>query len=119
MADSEAVAWNVQPAALLSGYAGKDPRGIGPYEYHMDGETLHLGTVPMGECDIASIIRQAKKPFFLSIFAGTAMDAVASRIRESAEQLLEALPDEKLRFVTPSEAAALYRKVREAEKDCV
>ena len=116
MADSEAVAWNVQPAALLSGYAGKDPRGIGPYEYHMDGETFHLGTVPMGECDIVSIIRQAKKPFFLSIFAGTAMDTVASRIRENAEKLLETLPDEKLRFVTPSEAAALYRKVRRADE---
>ena len=115
MCDGEAVAWNVQPAVLLSGYAGKDPRGIGPGEDHMDGETLHLGTVPMEECDLASLIREAKKPLFLSIFAGTAMSKAPSRIRENAETLQKALPGEKLRFVTPSQAAALYRKLRGAD----
>ncbi len=117
MANGEAVSWNVRPQVLFSGYAGTDPRGIGPYEYHLDGETLHLGTVPLGECDLASIIRGAEKPFFLSVFAGTASDAVASRISRSASELLEALPEEKIRFVTPAEAALLYKKIRKENED--
>ena len=116
MANGEAVAWNAGPEVLLSGYSGSDPRGIGPYEYHMDGATFHLGSVPLGECDLASIIRKAEKPFFLSVFAGTAAGNVATRISRSASELREALPDVKLRFVTPSQAREVYLKLRGEEK---
>jgi len=75
----------------------------------MDGDTFHLGTRPLGECDLASIIRRADTPFFLSVFAGTAAGPVASRMSQAAEELRAALPEKKLRFVTPSQAAALYR----------
>lgn len=46
MADSEAVSWDVAPHVILSGYSGSDPRGIGPYEYHMDRATFHMGSSP-------------------------------------------------------------------------
>lgn len=111
MADAEAFSWNVAPRVLLSGYSGSDPRGIGPYEAHLDGETLHLGVKPLGECDLESVIRGGETPLFLSVFAGTAMGPVASQIAKAAESLRAALPDKKLYFVTPSEAYALFRKV--------
>jgi len=109
MADSEAVSWNVAPDVILSGYSGSDPRGVGPGEYHMDGETFHIGSSPLGECDLVSIIRDADTPFFLSVFAGTAMGSVASQISRAVKELKEAMPEKKLRFVTPSAAAKLYR----------
>ena len=109
MADAEAFSWNIAPRVLLSGYSGSDPRGIGPYEAHMDGNTLHLGVKPLGECDLAAVIRGGDTPLFLSVFAGTAMGPVSSRIAEAAEELRAALPDKKLYFITPSEACALFR----------
>ena len=109
MADAEAVSWNVSPDVILSGYSGSDPRGIDPYEYHLDGKTLHLGTRPLGECDLVSIIRGATTPFFFSIFAGTAAGNISTVMEKAARELTEMLPDKKLRFVTPSAAAKLYK----------
>jgi len=116
MADAEAVSWNVTPDVILSGYSGSDPRGIGPYEYHMDGKTFHMGSRPLGECDLTEIIRNAGRPFFLSVFAGTAAGSVASRIQSAADELRTAMPDTKFRFVVPSVAAMLYK--RSCGKDC-
>ena len=44
MIDGESVAWNVQPYCVEGGYAGTDWRGIESHEYHMDGNTFHIGT---------------------------------------------------------------------------
>ena len=111
MLEAEAVAWNIRPDAILGGYSGADYRGISAYEYHLDGETFHIGSRPIGECDIAEIIRRAPegKPLFLSIYSGTASLNVATRIRRYAREWTEALPEKKLRFVTASQAA-LYRE---------
>lgn len=112
MADAEAVSWNVSPDVILSGYSGTDPRGIGPYEYHLDGSTFHLGSSPLGECDLVSIIQNAPDPLFLSVFAGTAMGPVASVIKKASDELKSALPSKKLIFVTPSLAGEIYRNWR-------
>ena len=31
-----------------SGYAGSDQRGLGPYEYHLVGNTFHVGSIEPG-----------------------------------------------------------------------
>ncbi|MBE6999779.1 MAG: hypothetical protein E7428_06295 [Ruminococcaceae bacterium] len=113
MAHSEAVAWNVGPGELLSGYSGSDPRGIGPYETHLDRDTFHMGSVPLGECDLVGILQNAEAPAFISVFAGTAMSEAPARIENAVRELIEALPDRKLRFVTPYVAKGIFKKLNE------
>ncbi len=112
MSEGEAVAWNVQPRALLGGYAGTDCRGIGPYEYHLDKNTFHIGSTPLGKADLVSLIHHAPqgRPLFLSVFSGTASSPVSTIIKEASEDLKRRLPNKKIIFVTVSQAAKLYQK---------
>ncbi|MEX0775547.1 MAG: hypothetical protein WD042_07510 [Phycisphaeraceae bacterium] len=76
MAQSEAVAWNVQPKVLLAGYHGRDRRAADPLGYHMDGATFHIDAVPGdGALDILpDLIERALpgEPLLLNLFCGTA-----------------------------------------------
>lgn len=112
MLEAEAVAWNVRPGAILGGYSGADYRGIGAYEYHLDGDTFHIGSRPLGECDVVSLIEHAPEgqPLFLSIFSGTGSLNVSTRILRYSIEWAEKLPNKKLVFVTATQAAQLYRE---------
>lgn len=115
MLDGETVAWNVKPDVVIGGYAGRDDRGIGPYEYHMDQDTFHIGSIPLGEVNVRELIEKAPKdrPLILSFFSGTAGQQVCSRIEAYAKKWQEQMPDKHFVFVTASQAAALYRKFLE------
>lgn len=116
MAEAEAVAWNVQPYMMNSGYAGTDPRGIGPYEYHMDGETFHIGSVQLkkGIEWIRDLVRNAPKgrPLFLNIFAGTGSRDTLRTIKEAAETLKACGQADGRRyfFLRSMDMAATYRE---------
>jgi hypothetical protein len=112
MAEGEAVAWNVQPYFLNSGYAGTDSRGIGPYEYHLDGRTFHIGSLYQKEHDIKKIIASAPKgkPLFLSIFAGTAAGDVCSDVKKFCDELKSQNTGKQYFFVKSSDLAATYRR---------
>jgi hypothetical protein len=111
MAEGEAVAWNVQPYFLNSGYAGTDSRGIGPYEYHMDGRTFHIGSLYQKEHDIKQIVKSAPKdkPLFLSIFAGTAAGDVCTDVKKFCEELKSQNDGKQYYFVRSMDLAATYR----------
>ncbi|MES2455626.1 MAG: hypothetical protein V4594_08810 [Bacteroidota bacterium] len=111
MAEGEAVAWNVKPYFLNSGYAGTDSRGIGPYEYHLDGETFHIGSLYQKEHDVKAIIKAAPqgKPLFLSIFAGTAAGDVCSDVKQFCEELKKQNDGKQYYFVRSMDLAATYR----------
>lgn len=112
MLEGEPVAWNVKPGVVLGGYAGRDDRGIGPYEYHLDDETFHIGSIPLGERDVVELIERAPegRPLFLSIFSATASIQVCSRIEAYAKEWKEKLPEKKIVYVTAAQAAELYKK---------
>lgn len=112
MLEGEPVAWNVKPGVVLGGYSGSDERGIGPYEYHLDDETFHIGSIPLGEKDVVKLIQEAPKeePLFLSIFSATAGNQVCSRIEAYAKEWEQKLPDKKIVYVTAAQAAQLYKK---------
>lgn len=111
MAEGEAVAWNVQPFFLNSGYAGTDSRGIGPYEYHMDGKTFHIGSLYQKEHDVKQIIKSAPKgkPLFLSIFAGTAAGDVCTDVKKFCEELKAQNDGKEYYFVRSADLAATYQ----------
>lgn len=133
MAESEAVAWNVRPYVLNSGYRSEpgDGRGIGPYECHMDGETLHLGSVDIGGGPeaIRELVRNRPpgRPLFLNLFGGTAAvhgnapywsgrsrtDAPA-RYKEFVAALKASEKEDGCRyfFLRSKDLAATYRKWR-------
>lgn len=120
MLDAEPVAWNVKPDVVIGGYAGRDERGIGPYEYHMDQDTFHIGSIPLGEVDVRELIEKAPKdrPLILSFFSGTAGQQVCSRIEAYAKKWQEQMPEKHFVFVTASRAAAVYREfVRKGDGD--
>lgn len=112
MLEGESVAWNVRPGVVIGGYEGVDDRGIGPYEYHMDGETFHMGSIPIGKTDVKALLEKAPKdrPVILSFFSGTAGLKVCSRIEAYAREWMKQMPDRKFVFVTASQAAGIYRK---------
>jgi len=115
MAEAEAVAWNVRPYMINSGYAGTDPRGVGPYEYHMDGDTFHVGSVyPKGDPEfIRSLVRNApRKPLFLNVFSGTASGDAPAAIEQMANALKASEEADGVRyaFVRSMDLAATYRK---------
>jgi len=118
MAEGEAVAWNVQPYFLNSGYAGTDSRGSGPYEYHMDGEAFHVGSLYQKEHDIKQIIKSAPKdkPLFLSIFAGTAAGDVCSDVKKFCEELKNQNDGKQYYFVRSMDLAATYRAYMKSPK---
>ena len=59
MIGAEPVAWRVKPYCINGGYAGTDWRGIGPYEYHMDDQTFHIGTTNSRESNLSNAIDDA------------------------------------------------------------
>ncbi len=111
MAEGEAIAWNVQPYFLNSGYAGTDSRGIGPYEYHMDGKSFHIGSLFQKEHNIKEIIKSAPKgkPLFLSIFAGTAAGDVCTDVKKFCEELKAQNDGKEYHFVRSADLAATYQ----------
>lgn len=116
MAEAEAVAWNVQPYMINSGYAGTDPRGVGPYEYHMDGQTFHIGSVfPKGDVEfIRNLVRNAPRnqPLFLNVFSGTASHDSPAAIQQMAEALKagETADERRYFFLRSMDLAATYRQ---------
>lgn len=111
MIDGESVAWNVQPYCLEGGYAGTDWRGIGPEEYHMDGECFHIGTTNSRPEYLDRILSQAsgEKPIFLSVMIGTACSDVPSYAAEIKARLEARGDGRRYHFVRTADLAATYR----------
>jgi hypothetical protein len=118
MAETEAVAWNIRPYAINSGYAGTEYRGVKPYEYHLDGETFHIGSIPLEDdvANIREIVRNAPKsqPLFLNIFSGTASGDAPRRIKEAADALksVEDQDGRRYVFLRTMDLAATYKEWR-------
>lgn len=111
MIDGESVAWNVQPYCLEGGYAGTDWRGIGPEEYHMDGECFHIGTTNSHPEYLDRVLDEAPadKPLFLSVMIGTACSDAPS-YAAALKARLEARGDRRrYHFVRTADLAATYR----------
>lgn len=107
---------SMQPYVLNSGYSGSDTRGTPPYECHMVGNTLQIGSVVPGPRrqpgnidNLRKVIREAPPgPLFLAVFCGTGSPAV--RVIDSTAKALEA--DSAGRhpvYVRLSDLAATYR----------
>ena len=111
MAEAEAVSWRVQPYSINGGYAGTDPRGIGGYEYHLDGNSFHIGSVTLREHSFDNIINNAPKgePLFLCIFMGTASGDAPKSIKEAAEKIMSRNDGKKYHFVRIMDLAATYK----------
>jgi hypothetical protein len=118
MGEAEAVAWNVRPYVINSGYAGTDSRGIGPYEYHLDAGTFHVGSVELKEGGdlLRRTIAGAPKgrPLFLNVFSGTASGDAPALIKRTADALraTEAADERTYFFVRSVDLAATYRAWR-------
>lgn len=111
MAEGEAVSWMVQPYVLNSGYAGTDSRGIGPYQYHLDKKSWHVGTLHIREHDIRKIIKSAPadQPLFLTVFAGTAAGDVPTAVKKFCEELKAQNDGKQYYFIRSMDLAATYR----------
>ena len=111
MIDGESVAWNVRPYVVESGYAGTDWRGIGSYEYHMDGNTLHLGTTNSSPEYLDPVLDAAPmdEPTFLSVMIGTASSDCLSYARELKEKILSRNDGHKYVFLRTADLAATYK----------
>lgn len=112
MLDADAVSWRVRPYVINSGYAGKDSRGIGPYEYHIDqGKTFNVGTNYLREKSLLKTIDGAdpRQPLFLSVFFGGASRDVCSEIKALAEKLQARKDGKRYYFVRTMDLAATYR----------
>ena len=116
MEESEAIAWNIQPYVMNAGYSGSCPKGIGPYEYHMDNKTFHIGSVKLDDDPetIRTLVRNApgKGPLFFSVFAGTADRDIPAMVEKVAEELKasEAEDGRQYFFLRCVDLAATYRK---------
>jgi hypothetical protein len=118
MAEAEPVAWNVRPYMLNGGYLGPVPddmRGIGPFEYHMDGNTFHIGTIRWrNNLDaIRQLVREApqKEPLFLNIYTGTALWIKVADVNAIAEALIATEREDGRHYVflRSMDLAATYR----------
>ncbi len=102
MEESEAIAWRIQPYMMNSGYAGICPKGIGPYEYHMDGATFHIGSVKLNDDPgtIRKLVKNAPEdgPLFLNVFAGTAVKDVPLIVEKIAAELIAGETEENRRY---------------------
>lgn len=116
MAEGEAVSWKVQPMVLNSGYAGTESRGIGAYEYHVDGRTFHVGSIHISEHDVKKIIRDAPagQPLFLNIFAGTAAVDVPALVQKFTKELTAEKDGRSYYFVRSMDMAATYQAYRKS-----
>lgn len=111
MISGEDVAWNVQPYVVQSGYAGTDWRGIGPYEYHMDGNCFHVGTTnsESGYLDAALDNAPEGEPLFLSVMIGTASTDCLTYAAELKKKIESRNDGKKYLFVRTADLAATYR----------
>ena len=116
MEESEAVAWNVQPYVMNSGYAGIDQKGIRPYEYHMDGKTFHIGSVKLYNKSetILNLIRNNpfNGPLFLNVFVGTAKTDMLGDLTKVVDELksIEYKIGKQFFFLKSVNLAATFRK---------
>jgi hypothetical protein len=126
MGESEAVAWNIQPYVMNSGYNGLSisspiglrQKGIGPYEYHMDGKTFHIGSVPLngsGE-SIRDLVRNipVDEPLFFSVFCGTAVKDMPFLVERVANDLKRSEQEDGRQyfFLRSMDLAATFRKLK-------
>ena len=111
MAEGEAGSWKIQPYVMNSGYAGTDFRGPGPYEYHLNDQSFHIGTSHISEHDIKQIIKNApaNQPLFLTIFAGTAAADTPTLVKKFCDELTAQNDGRKYYFVRSMDLAATYR----------
>ena len=115
MEESEAVAWNIQPYFMNSGYAGICPKGIREYEYHMDGNTFHIGSTKLYDDPdtIRNLVKNAphKGPLFLNIFLGTAIKDLPKLAVEIADNLKknESAEGVEYFFLRSMDVAATFR----------
>ena len=114
MEESEAVGWNIQPYVMNSGYAGTCHKGIGEYEYHMDDETFHIGSIKLNNAQtIRKLIQAAHQPepLFLNIFCGTAVEDLPQKVNDVANVLLQSEVADGVRyfFLRSMDMAATYR----------
>ncbi len=116
MEESEAIAWNIRPYVMNAGYSGSCSKGIGPYEYHMDNETFHIGSVKLDDDPetIRKLVRNApgKGPLFFSVFAGTADRDIPALVEKVVLTMkaLEAEDGRQYFFLRSMDLAATYRK---------
>ena len=111
MISGEDVAWNVQPYVVQSGYAGTDWRGIGPYEYHMDGNCFHVGTTNSEPKYLDPVLDNAPEgePLFLSVMIGTASSDCLTYAAELKKKIEARNDGKKYVFVRTADLAASYR----------
>lgn len=111
MIDAEPVALRVQPYFINGGYAGTDWRGIGPYEYHLDNETFHIGTTHFKQEEIEKVLNAAPadEPLFLSVFFAGASRDLPTTIKEFKAQLEARNDGKNYHFVRSMDLAATYR----------
>lgn len=109
MIGAEPVAWRVKPYCINGGYAGTDWRGIGPYEYHMDNETFHIGTTNSSYLMSAIDNAPEGKPLFLSVFIGGAHHDAPKMMKELAEKVKARNDGKNYYFVRSMDLAATYR----------
>lgn len=117
MSEGELTALQVQPYVLNSGYSCSDERGIGPYEYHLAGETFHIGTIVPGTGRdfanverIRQVIREAPSgPLFLAVFGGVASFDAPQKIAGFVRELQEDAAGRHPIFLRMSDLAATYR----------
>ncbi len=116
MEESEAAAWNIQPYVMNSGYAGTCPKGIREYEYHMDGDTFHIGSIKLidGPESVRDFVKNSplEGPWFMSIFAGTAVVDLPQMVKDLADELKASESDDGVtyHFIRSMDLAATYRK---------
>ncbi|MCK4716777.1 MAG: hypothetical protein KAT54_08215, partial [Candidatus Marinimicrobia bacterium] len=116
MEESEAIAWNIRPYVMNAGYSGSCSKGIGPYEYHMDNETFHIGSVKLDDDPetIRKLVRNApgKGPLFFCVFAGTADRDIPALVEKVVLTMkaLEAEDGRQYFFLRSMDLAATYRK---------
>lgn len=117
MIGGEPVAWNVQPYALQGGYAGTDWRGIGPYEYHMDSNTFHVGTTNHAPEYLDPVLDNAPsdEPLFLSVMVGCADTDCVSHAAELKKKILARNDGRKYIFMRTADLAATYRRYKGLE----
>ncbi len=112
MIEAETVGLRVQPYCMNGGYAGTDWRGIGPYEYHLDNATFHIGTTNAKDSEILRVLDAAPpgKPLFLSVFFGGAHRDLPTAIKELQAKLQSRNDGKHYHFVRSMDLAATYKK---------
>ena len=88
-----------------------DWRGIGPYEYHMDGNCFHVGTTNSEPEYLDAALDNAPEgePLFLSVMIGTASTDCLTYAAELKKKIEARNDGKKYIFVRTCDLAATYR----------